>query len=406
MAWENLSLNWTVDKTNWSYLGHTANSNSVDFYTWGYYGTYEYGKATIYIDLTNITEIRINQTDRTGNGASDLYFGAYSSSSAGSGSNGKEIQISNTNGTRSITFDTSTLSGNWYVGFRIYVNTNDGSSGSRIDFSSIQANRITSYTVQLSKGTGINSVNGAGTYSSGTKVSISATPSNGYKFSKWTGSAETGSNPYKFSINGNKSFTANATANTYTVTFNANGGTTPTASKSVTYNGTYGTLPTPTRKGYTFNGWYTTASGGTQKTSSSTYTTAGNSTLYAHWTAIKYTIRYNSNGGSGSMSPSEHTYNVEKKLTANTFTKQNYEFQGWDTSSSGKTVKYVDQERVINLAETNKTIDLYAVWMQQGTIRININNESKKAQVFIFNNGKWYLTQPQTYSSGWKICGG
>ena len=106
------------------------------------------------------------------------------------------------------------------------------------------------------------------------------------------------------------------------------------------------------------------------------------------------------------MSPSEHTYDVEKKLTANTFTKQNYEFQGWDTSSSGKTVKYVDQERVINLAETNKTIDLYAVWMQQGTIRININNESKKAQVFIFNNGKWYLTQPQTYSSGWKICGG
>ena len=60
MAWENLSLNWTVDKTNWSCLGHTANSNSVDFYTWGYYGTYEYGKATIYIDLTNITEIRIN----------------------------------------------------------------------------------------------------------------------------------------------------------------------------------------------------------------------------------------------------------------------------------------------------------------------------------------------------------
>ncbi len=71
----------------------------------------------------------------------------------------------------------------------------------------------------------------------------------------------------------------------YTVTFNANGGSCSTASKTVTYNSTYGTLPTPTRTGYTFAGWYTASSGGTKITSSSVYTTSGNSTLYAHWTA-------------------------------------------------------------------------------------------------------------------------
>lgn len=51
--------------------------------------------------------------------------------------------------------------------------------------------------------------------------------------------------------------------------------------KYVKAGGTYGTLPTPTRSGYTFDGWYTAASGGTKITSSSTYTTQ---TLYAHWT--------------------------------------------------------------------------------------------------------------------------
>ncbi|MBE6606255.1 MAG: CHAP domain-containing protein [Ruminococcaceae bacterium] len=70
----------------------------------------------------------------------------------------------------------------------------------------------------------------------------------------------------------------------YTVTFNANGGTTSTASKSVTYASTYGTLPTPTRSGYTFDGWYTAATGGTKVTSSTNVTITSNQTLYAHWT--------------------------------------------------------------------------------------------------------------------------
>ena len=78
--------------------------------------------------------------------------------------------------------------------------------------------------------------------------------------------------------------------NRYTVSFNANGGTTPTASKLAVYNHTYRELPTPTKTGYTFNGWYTAASGGTKITADSKFTTAGNQTLYAQWTPITYTI--------------------------------------------------------------------------------------------------------------------
>ena len=53
----------------------------------------------------------------------------------------------------------------------------------------------------------------------------------------------------------NTTLTANWTASTYTVTYNANGGSGAPANNTVTYNGTYGTLPTPTKEGYTFKGW-------------------------------------------------------------------------------------------------------------------------------------------------------
>ena len=69
---------------------------------------------------------------------------------------------------------------------------------------------------------------------------------------------------------------------TYTVTFDANGGTVNPSSKNVTYNSEYGTLPTPARTGYTFNGWYTGASSGDLVTSSTKVTRDYAHTLYAH----------------------------------------------------------------------------------------------------------------------------
>ena len=72
---------------------------------------------------------------------------------------------------------------------------------------------------------------------------------------------------------------------TYTVSFNANGGTVSTNYKQVTVGRPYGTLPTPVRNGYTFDGWYTTLHGGSQITASSSVT--GDEMLYAHWTAIQ-----------------------------------------------------------------------------------------------------------------------
>ena len=91
------------------------------------------------------------------------------------------------------------------------------------------------------------------------------------------------------------------------------------------------TLPNATRTGYTFNGWYTSSSGGTYVgTSGSSYTPTSNTTLYAHWTDntssnITYYIGYNLNNGThGSSHPTSATYgssvnisNPTKKVTIN-----------------------------------------------------------------------------------------
>ena len=76
-------------------------------------------------------------------------------------------------------------------------------------------------------------------------------------------------------------------AGQYTVTFDGNGGTVTTKSKTVINGLTYGNLPTASRVGYAFAGWFTLPSAGVKITDTSKVTITGNQTLYAHWTAVK-----------------------------------------------------------------------------------------------------------------------
>ena len=131
---------------------------------------------------------------------------------------------------------------------------------------------------------------------------------------------------------------AEAPKPTYTVTFNANGGSVSPSSKTVT-SGSSTTAPTPTRSGYTFDGWYTAASGGTYvcRGGGSTGAITSNKTLYAHWikNITYYTVTWNANGGS--VSPSSSTVASGSSVTAPTPTKTGYTFDGWYTASSGGT---------------------------------------------------------------------
>ena len=67
--------------------------------------------------------------------------------------------------------------------------------------------------------------------------------------------------------------------------------------KSVTYGSTYGTLPSPTRSGYTFSGWYTASEGGSNITSGSTVSATSDHTLYARWAIVPIRVYYHVYGG-------------------------------------------------------------------------------------------------------------
>ena len=151
-----------------------------------------------------------------------------------------------------------------------------------------------------------------------------------------------------------------------TVTYNKNGGSSGTASQT----GYVGASLTGTasRTGYNFAGWYTAASGGSKVTT----IPSSAKTYYAHWTAKPITIKYNANGGSGTMSDSTGSYGTAITLRANTFTRSGYTFAGWATSSTGSKV-YNNQQSVTNI-NTGGTTTLYAVWIQSAaTITFNAN---------------------------------
>lgn len=125
-------------------------------------------------------------------------------------------------------------------------------------------------------------------------------------------------------------------------------------------------LQSPSRKYYKFNGWYSDKKL-TKKVSANMKKVSGNKKLYAKWTAYKYNILFDSNGGVGFM---ENEKNIAcdklKTLPANTFTKNGYVFAGWATSkmnADGGVVEFLNCGNVLNLTDkNNKTVTLYAVW--------------------------------------------
>ena len=151
----------------------------------------------------------------------------------------------------------------------------------------------------------------------------------------------------------------------FTITFNANGGNVSPASKNVTYSSTYGTLPTPTRTGYSFAGWFTSPTGGTQITSNTKVTTTTNQTLYAHWNINQYTLYFNGNGGS---SPGSRILNYGQSYgDLPSSSRPGYTFNGWFTDPNGGY-----QITANNTMGTNN-VTVYAHWtrtLQKGSFHI------------------------------------
>jgi len=176
-----------------------------------------------------------------------------------------------------------------------------------------------------------------------------------------------------------------------TVTYNVNGGNALSpGNKTVIYTGTYGSLPTPTRTGYTFTGWYTAATGGSKVVESTEVTSTVNHTIYARWKAKTITVTYNQNEGSG-VSPASNivTYNTKYKLPTTNPTRAGFTFANWWTAASGGT------QVTTNTTLTNASNhSIYAHW-NPNTITLTLNNQSattagSTAVYYKYNTATYY----------------
>ncbi len=144
----------------------------------------------------------------------------------------------------------------------------------------------------------------------------------------------------------NQTLYAQWAPNQFTLTYDANGGSVTPASKALAFGDSYGALPTPTRTHYTFDGWYTAASGGTKVSAETTPTSSNNVTIYAHWTLVPYKVSWSNGTG--------YTISVKRTASPNANATTG-------VLSSGSTVYYGDVLSISYTASTGYSISTKGV---------------------------------------------
>ncbi|NMN02490.1 InlB B-repeat-containing protein [Bifidobacterium panos] len=163
----------------------------------------------------------------------------------------------------------------------------------------------------------------------------------------------------------------------------------------------------PTRDDYTFEGWYTSATGGTQYNFSNPVTS--NLTLYAHWTAkpSTYTVKFQPNGGTGNMSDQVVDRNTATKLKANQFSKTGYRFDRWTTSDSTKG-QYLDGATLSNEPVSGDVMNLTAQWTANTySVKYDTNGGSGSIanQIFTYDKAQNLPTGSSLTYNGYKLVG-
>lgn len=290
-------------------------------------------------------------------------------------------------------------------------------------------NRKISYTVNPNGGVwNSSSEKKTGTMNANSTKTFSVPTRKGYTFAGWSVShSESGvekkngyqpvSNDIPGSFNeetniytsGNMNVTLKANwEKNYTLTIDSNGGSYKGDTTCTLVYGAsdYNNIGSPTRKGYSFDGWFDkggtkvydnsgVALKGTYWSKSGTsghYQYSGNLTVYAHWSPHTYTVSYIGNGNTGgSTASSKHTYDKAQALTTNGFTKTGYSFSGWNTKADGSGTAYANKASVKNLTSSNDvTIKLHAQWSAKSyTLTYNGNGGTTPAAKTALYDSKW-----------------
>ncbi|CAN2216067.1 Listeria/Bacterioides repeat [Candidatus Nanopelagicaceae bacterium] len=215
----------------------------------------------------------------------------------------------------------------------------------------------------------------SGEYLNGASVTVKdnlgALVRTGYSFKGWTIDAQNTGTVYLPSL-ADKTYTVNLANMTfyamwektvYVVSYNGGGGSDTSPS---TYSiGDSITLPAnPTKSGYTFSGWFTGSTGGSALTSPYAMPGTGNTTLFAQWSAIGYTVTYNGNSSDGGTVPTNgntYTIGTSVPVVGNTgaLTRAGYTFAGWTEASNGTGTVLVSGGSITAGASN---ITFYAKW--------------------------------------------
>lgn len=219
-------------------------------------------------------------------------------------------------------------------------------------------------------------------YGKAAKLSKNTFARTGYTFKEWNTKADGSGTSYKnqeevknLSAKNGDTITlyaqwkkAKKTEKTYSITYKLNKGKN-NKSNPASYTKKTATikLKNASRKGYTFKGWYSDKKYQNKVTQIKKGNT-GNMTLYAKWTANKYTIKFKGNGAtSGSMKAVKNCkYNKTYTLKKNSFKRKGYTFAGWNTKKDGSGKMYKNKAEVKNLtSKSGGTVTLYAQWKKK-----------------------------------------
>ena len=171
---------------------------------------------------------------------------------------------------------------------------------------------------------------------------------------------------------------------TYVVRFHANGGNGGDVDQTFVFD-VQRTLAshTFTRTGFAFTGWATTPSGQVRYAENASVVNLEEVQdkvvdLYAVWSGVGYSVRFDSNGGNGIMDNQTIAVGETQNLWPCVFARGGYSFAGWalsPTDAANGTVKYRDGAAVKNLATSNgATVQLYAVWFSSDqTVRVSFD---------------------------------
>ena len=299
----------------------------------------------------------------------------------------------------------------WYEGNKkvtsgIWTRTTDLSLTAKWD--------IVEYKITYNMNYGTNSFSNPAMYTVDDEITLVSPTRTGYTFTGWTYSEQTTpvlNVTIPVGTTGDKTYTANWSANSFTLTFNADGGSVSPAAKTVTFDASF-TLPIPTKNGYTFEGWFND----TKQYTNGTWKDTTNITLKAKWSANSYTVTYDDTtetrtnvivtfnyNYSGSTSSTVTLTNGQTLNYPTVPTRSGYAFAGWYTNSSC-TTQY-NFSGIIT-----EDITLYAKWVSMTSSYssreyvdiANYNSSSSKKTISITTNSSssrnyYYFT---CYKSG------